>query len=78
MTTKKASTLEGLSDIKKALREEPRTKRKRREAFLPFSTRVTQETYDQIQDIAELKEWTMQEVIKQAVEKLHSKHKKIK
>ena len=75
MSTKKASTLEGLGNIKKPLREEPIKKRKHREAFLPFSTRVTQETYNQIQDIAELKEWTMQEVIRQAVEKLHRKTK---
>ena len=71
MTTKKASTLDGLGDIKKPLREEPKTRKPRRVAFLPFSTRITQETYDQIQDIAELKDWTMQEVIKQAIEKLH-------
>ena len=69
---KKPSTLEGLGNIKKPPRKEP-TKRKRREAFLPFSTRITQETYDQIQDIAEREEWTMQEVIRQAVEKLHQK-----
>ena len=75
MTTKKAPTLEGLGDIKKPLRKEPTKKRKRREAFLPFSTRITQDTYDQIQDIAEHKEWTMQEVIRQAVEKLHKKIK---
>jgi hypothetical protein len=75
MTTKQPSTLDSLGNIKKPIRKEPRSKRKQRVALLPFSTRLTQETYDQIQDLADHKDWTMQEVIKQAVEKLHKRTK---